>query len=138
MNTPGRQSWFALMIIIGILYGVIGIVFALPSNDVRMWRLAAWGVSAAIYATHIGYEHYRLGNTSLATASHAAMAVALGAFILAGAATIHKAVATSPAPYSRFMLALVIWPIATALPAFLVALVAGALLARLPTKRLAE
>ena len=129
MNVLGRQSWLGVMLAVGILYGAVGIVFAFPSNNVHMWRLAAWVGSAAIYVIHIGYEHFRLGNSSLATASHAATAVALGAFILAGAATIHKAVATSHAPYSRYMLALVIWPIVTAVPAFLVALVAGALLA---------
>ena len=131
MDTPRRQSWFGIAIVIGILYGVIGIVFALPANEVRMWRLAAWVVSAALYATHIGYEHLRLRNPVLAIASHAAVAVAIGAFMLASAATIHKAVAASPAPYSRFLLALIVWPIVTATPAFVVALFASMVLARL-------
>jgi hypothetical protein len=42
MDALGRHSWFGAAIVIGVLYCVIGIVFALPSNQVRMWRLAAW------------------------------------------------------------------------------------------------
>ena len=66
------------------------------------------------------------------------MAVALGAFLLAVAATVHAMMVPSHAPYWRFLVALVVWPIVTALPAFLVALAVAALLARLPTKRLAR
>ena len=138
LSILGRQSWFGTAILIGVLYCVIGIVFALPSNQVRLWRLAAWVLSAAVYAAHIGYEKFRLGNSPRATALHAAMAVAVGAFLLAIAATVHKSMVVSHAPYWRFLLALVVWPIVTALPAFLVALAVAALLARLPTKRLAR
>ena len=113
---------------VGTLYGVVGIVFAWPSDNLRLWRFGAWIVCGALYVTHLGYEQFRLRNSSLATAWHAATSVALGAFILAGGATIHKAVATSQTPYSRFMLALVIWPIITAVPAFLVGLVIGVVL----------
>ncbi len=70
-------------ILIGVLYSVIGIVFALPTNHVRMWRLAAWVVSAIVFAAHIAYEHFRLGNSPRATALHTALAVAVGAFGLA-------------------------------------------------------
>src|SRR5438128_5546684 len=58
MNAPSRQPWFGTVILIGVLYCVIGIVFALPSNQVGIWRLAAWVVSAALYAAHIAYEHF--------------------------------------------------------------------------------
>jgi hypothetical protein len=103
-----------------------------------MWRLAAWVVSAAVYAAHIGYEHFRLGNSPRATALHAALAVAVGAFLLAVAATVRAVTVPSHAPYRQYLLALVAWPLVTAVPAFLVALAVAALLARLPTKRLAE
>jgi hypothetical protein len=136
MSAPGRQSWFGVAIVIGVLYGVIGIVFAWPSNQVRMWRLAAWVASAIVYAAHIAYEHFRLRNASLSTALHVAGAVALGGFTLAVAATIHSLLAPPNYMRSRLVLALVVWPIITALPAFLVALAASAVLAHLPTKRL--
>jgi hypothetical protein len=138
MDESGFKPWLRAVILVGVVYFVVGFVFSLPSNYVRWWRLAAWAVSGAVYAAHIGYEHFRLNNSSRATALHAAMAVAIGAFLLAVAATVHAVMVASHAPYWRFLLALVLWPIFTALPAFLVALAGGALLACLPTKRLAE
>ncbi|MCA1816137.1 MAG: hypothetical protein LC746_06965 [Acidobacteria bacterium] len=130
--------------LVGVAYFVVGFGFALiatPPVSGRMWfawRLAAWVASAAMFAAHVGYEHFRLGSSPLATARHAATAVAFGAFLLAVAATVHAATVASHAPYRRFALALVVWPVVTALPAFLVALVLAAVLARLPTKRLAD
>lgn len=143
MDTSGRKPWIRAVILVGVVYFVVGFVFATLANPsvsdhVRVWRLAAWGASAAVYAAHIGYEHFRLNNSPPATALHAAMAVAVGAFLLAVSATVHAVMVPSHAPYWRFLLALVLWPIVTALPAFLVAPVAGAVLARLPTKRLAD
>jgi len=131
MDATRRQRWLSVAIVIGILYGLVGIVFALPSNDVRFWRLAAWIVCGVLYAVHIGLENFRYGNRALAAASHIAAAVAVGGFVLASAATIHKVLATSPAPYWRFLLALVLWPMITATPAFVVALLASLMLARL-------
>jgi len=59
------------------------------------------------------------------TAIHASLAVALGAFGLAVAANLH------PHPASAlYLVALVAWPVLTALPAFLVALAVAAVLAR--------
>jgi len=134
MNEPERKLSAGVVVLVGIAYFVVGFVFAAlanPSDQVRMWRLAAWVASTAVFAAHIVYEHFRLGNPPRATALRAAVAVAAGAFLLAAAATVHASVAVSHAPYWRFLLALVVWPVITALPAFLVALVAGAALARL-------
>jgi hypothetical protein len=122
MSVSGRQSWLGTAILIGVLYCVVGIVFALPSNQVRMWRLAAWLLSAALYAAHIGYEHFRLGDSPRATALHTALAVAVGAFGLAVAANFHE-VWVAPSYRRSLALALVAWPVLTGLPAFVVALV---------------
>ncbi len=138
MDASGRKSWIRAALLIGVVYFLIGRGFALPADHLHLWRLAAWVASAAVAAAHIGYEHFRLNNSPRATALHAAMAVALGAFLLAVAATVHAVMVPSHAPYWRYLLALVLWPIFTALPAFLVALAVAAVLARLPTKRLAE
>ena len=135
MDASGRHSWFGTAIVIGVLYCAIGIVFALPSNQVRMWRLAAWVASAALYAAHIAYEHFRLHNSSRSTALHVAVAVAIGGFGLAVAATIHSLFAPPNYTRWRFLLALVAWPIITALPAFIVGLATAWVLAHLPTKR---
>jgi len=143
VDASGRKTWVRAVTLVGFVYFVVGFVFSAldpsVSDQVRFrWRLAAWVASAAVYAAHIGSEHFRLGNSPRATALHAAMAVALGAFLLAVAATVHAMMVPSHAPYWRFLVALVVWPIVTALPAFLVALAVAALLARLPTKRLAR
>ena len=130
LSERDRHSWFGPAILIGVLYSVIGVTFALPSNQGRVWRLAAWVVSAAVYAAHIGYEQFRIGTSARATALHTALAVAVGAFGLAVAASVHElGVASS---YRRsLLLALVTWPMLTAIPAFGVALVAAGALARI-------
>jgi hypothetical protein len=86
-----------------------------------MWRLASWLTCAAAFAVHLGYEHFRLCNSPGRIALHASMAVALGAFGLAIAANIH-ALRAATGNQRLLALALVIWPIMTAVPAFLVAL----------------
>ncbi len=122
------------MILVAVAYVVTGIGFgalakSADANHVRLWRLAAWVASAAVAAAQIGYEHYRLGSSPRATALHAAGAVALGAFGLALAANIHALFAATHGQRSP-LLALVAWPVITALPAFLVALAVAAVLAR--------
>lgn len=143
MDASGRKPWIRAVIFVGVVYFVVGYGSAALDPSVSdqarfMWRLAAWVVSAAVYAAHIGYEHFRSGNSPRATALHAALAVAVGAFLLAVAATVHAGAVPSHAPYRRYLLALAVWPIVTAVPAFLVALAVAAVLARLPTRRLAE
>lgn len=88
----------------------------------------------AVFAAHLGYVHIRLGHSPHAIAVHAAAAVALGAFLLAAAATTRAARVPSHAPYWRYLLAPVLWPAITAPPAFLVALGVGAVWARLPRR----
>lgn len=99
-----------------------------------MWRLAAWVASAVVAAAHIWYEQSRFRNRPLITALHVALAVGLGAFLLALMAMVHASMVLSHAPYWQYLLALVVWPIITAVPAFLVALVAATILGRFSTK----
>ena len=116
------RHWLGTTILIGMVYCAIGVLFALPSNQVRLWRPLAWVASVVIYAVHIGYEHFRRGSSSPATAWHTALAVAIGAFGLAVAANVHEVFFTSS--YRRALaLALVLWPVLIGLPAFVVALV---------------
>jgi hypothetical protein len=135
MAAYNRLSWLVAMMLAGLTYGFIGIVFAIPSSHVRLWRLAAWIASGIVYVSHIAYERYRLPKRPLITALHSA--VALGAFVLAVGATVHAAMVQSHIPYWRFRIALVVWPIITAAPAFIVALVFASLLTRLPSNRVA-
>jgi hypothetical protein len=127
-----------IAIFVGIVYCAIGLSFGLlagsggSSRATFAWRLAAWVASAAVYAAHLAYEQFRLRNGSLSSALHAATAVAVGAFGLAVAATVHRALLPAPNPHFQlYALALVAWPVVTALPAFVVTLVATAVLARI-------
>ena len=118
------------MVILGVVYAFVGIVFAVPVGHAKIWRLAAWVVSAVAYTAHICYEHFRLRNSPGSGALHVALGVALGAFGLALGANIHSLRLGSTIEHRRLLLlALGLWPIITALPAFLVALAAGWVLA---------
>ena len=131
MNVSSR-SWVRALLLVGVAYAAIGIVFAALAGDahhVRVWRLAAWVASAVVAAAHMWYEHYRLGSSPRPTALHAAGAVALGAFGLALAANVHWLFAGTHGQRPP-LLALPVWPVVTALPAFLAALAIAAVLAR--------
>ena len=120
----------------GIVYPIVGVLFALPANsaspEVRFgWRLAAWLVSAATFAVHIAYEH-RLRRSSFDAAMHVAAAVAMGAFLLAVWINVHAhwvGATTRQSPLTP--LALVVFPVVTGVPAFVVAFLAAAALARI-------
>jgi hypothetical protein len=134
MDQPKRRTWLIMVLLVGAFYFVVaGIAFgafAAWSTSNRMvvaWRVASFVVSLVAFAIHIGYEHFRLGNRPLRNASHASMAVALGAFLLAVAANIH-AIGVASANHRLLAAALVIWPVMTGIPAFVVALIAAALL----------
>jgi len=131
LNVSSR-SWVRALLLVAVAYAAIGIVFArlaVDANHVRVWRLAAWLASAVVAAAHIWYEQYRLGSSPRPTALHAAGAVALGAFGLALAANVHWLFAGTHGQRPP-LLALPVWPVVTALPAFLAALAIAAVLAR--------
>ena len=130
MTAPSRKPWLACVIVVGVLYGLIGIVFAYPSNQ-RFWRLAAWAVSGVTYVSQIAYEQLQLRQSPVTTSLHAALAAALGGFFLAAGAMAHAATTPTHAPYWQYIVAFVAWPIITGVPAFLVALVLTFLLARI-------
>src|ERR1041385_1589882 len=136
MSRSSHKPWVVRTILVGVGYFAVGFVSAAlanpsASNQVKFfWRLSAWFISGVIFAVHIWYEHFRLANSPLATAIHAGSAVAVGAFFLAAAATIHRLLVLSPVSLRSYSLALIIWPVVTGLPMFLAALVLTALLAR--------
>ena len=133
MDASGRLRWLRAVLFVGVVYLVAGISFAALANraasaQMRVtWRLAAWVISAAAFAAHIWHEHVRLRSSPGTTALHTSLAVALGAFALAVAANIHAQAVSSYQP--SHAVALVAWPVLTALPAFVVALAVAAGLA---------
>jgi hypothetical protein len=131
MDASRRQSWIPAALLVGAIYFLVGRVFALPVSHLRMWRLVAWAISGGAFAAHIGYEHFRLRSSSRKTAWHVAVAVAIGAFGLAVAGMI-RSVPTGSGTRPLWLLALVVWPAITAVPAYLVAWIAASVLARYP------
>jgi hypothetical protein len=118
MSESPRQPWLPAVILVGALYAVVGILFALPPAHVRAWRLAAWVVSAIAYGAHIGYERFRLQQRTAAAALHVALA------------NVHALLIGSTGHRRLLVLSLALWPLLTAIPAFLVALGVGAVLPR--------
>ena len=138
MDGSRQRRWLrgsVAVLVAGVSYGVIGLAFGAVANgastsQVRVgWRLAAWVVSGLVFAAHIGLAHLwiRWRPSPASTAIQASLGAALGAFVLAIAATLH-ALSTSANNLGAFRLALVVWPVATAVPAFVAALIASALL----------
>jgi hypothetical protein len=139
-DAPGSRSWIRQSIVAGIVYFVVGYGSALVdpyiSDHFRFtWRLLAWLAAGLVFAAHIVYEYFHQHNSPRTTALHTAVAVGCGGLLLAVAATVRATTAVSHAPYSRYLLALVAWPLITALPAFLVAFTVTTVLARLPMKK---
>jgi hypothetical protein len=134
MDRPANQRWLPMAMFFAVVYPVAGILFAVlaaaSKEMVVPSRLAAWLVCAVAFAAHLGYEHSRLRSPPLKAASHVSLAVALGAFLLAVWINVHAhwSAAGHQSPFAP--LALVLFPVVTGAPAFVVALVVVSLLAR--------
>ena len=118
------------MIFVGLVYFIVNIAFAelagraaSSTMHVVLNRLG-FVVSLVAFAAHISYDHLRLGNPPRTTASHVALAAGLGAFGLALAANVHGLWVGSNRQRS-LAVALVVWPVITALPAFVAAFAAA-------------
>ena len=122
-------------VLVGLGYFVIGIATAALSRDpvtgqVRhVWRWAAWVLSAALFGAQIWYERVRLRGAAARAALRAALAVAVGGFLLAASATVHS-MSTGADRLAAHLVALVAWPLLLAVPAFLVAWAAATALGR--------
>jgi hypothetical protein len=136
MESIPSSRWIRTALLFSIVYPIVGITFSQPanaaaSNEVRVaWRLAAWLVSAATFAAHLWYEHFRARSSAPRAAFHVSVAVAVGAFILAIWINAHAYWTASSHPRSH-ALALVVFPVVTGVPAFVVALLAAFILARI-------
>ena len=135
LNASGKYQWYAVLLF-AVAYLVVGVAFPNPSASNKMqfyWRLGAWLTAVLAFAIHIGLEHIGFRNSPYRTALHASTSVSLGAFALAAAANIH-ALRTGVGNQRLLHLALVVWPIVTGVPVFMVALVIAAVLTRLRKK----
>ncbi|HKE92630.1 MAG TPA: hypothetical protein VKB45_20020 [Gemmatimonadales bacterium] len=125
MSVP---TWLRAMLLAGLLYLVIGIATSdLARLSGQVWRLVAWVASLVVFVVHIAYDRDRLRNAPATAAFHAALAVAVGAFGLALAATLRAVAAGNYR--GAYALALVAWPVMLGAAAF-VAAWGGAVIAR--------
>lgn len=137
MEHATRQRWVGPVILAGVLYPAIGIASAAlagaaASHQMQFfWRLSAFGVSGVVLAAHVAYEHFRLRNSAQVTAWHASLGAAIGGLLLALMANIHD-LGSASGYRPRMLVALIAWPLLTAVPAFIVALVVAAVLGLKP------
>jgi hypothetical protein len=121
-----------VVVAVGALYLAIALVTArladmATSNGPEFWRRSAFVLSGLVLVAHVAYEHFSHCRAARSSAWQAALAVALGAFGLALVANVHDL--GSPAGYRpRMLVALVAWPLLTAVPAFIVAVLLAAVL----------
>src|SRR5258708_38470709 len=122
MDASNRKRWLRAVILLGAVYFVLGIGFAAlagsaGSNSLREnWNRLGFLASAIAFALHIGFEHFRLLNSPLKTATHVSSAVALGALALAVRANIHGVI-VGTSNQRLLVVALIAWPLITAVPA---------------------
>jgi hypothetical protein len=128
-SAAGR--WLPAALLAALMYPAIGVGFAFLDSPfgVRFWRLAAWVASALVFGVHFVYEQRRR-TPALRTAWHLSFAVALGALLLAIWVLAYGSITGARrSPLAPF--ALVLFPLFTAVPAFVLALVAAGLAGKL-------
>ena len=141
MTLPARRPWARAAIIAGLLYFAAGSGSAaidpyIPETLRFAWRLSSWIASAVVFAIHIRFELVRLRSRTVALALHAAAGAAIGGFLIAAAATVRAALLAGGLPSLNYLLALVLFPLVTAVPAFVAALVVGAAVIRVSAGRI--
>lgn len=124
-NSSPRRGWLTVAFAVGAAYFVVGWGVGTLAGG-RTSRLTAWVICGVIFVAQIAYERTRLRSSSSTTSLHAACAAAVGGFLLAVAATINKSL--HGGADARYLLALVIWPLIVAVPAFPAALIVSAII----------
>jgi hypothetical protein len=137
MVTNARHTVRPYLILVGLLYTVVGFgtgEMARMASSVRagnIWRLAGWVLSFLVFAGHLVYERRWRSKPTATAAWHIAVAVGVGAFVLAIVGPVRSH--WGAADFGRAtLLSLLLWPIVTGVPAFLVALIVGSVLGRVP------
>ena len=131
--TRERRRWGPIATIAGVAYFTIGVVFgALAGSSgstlgLKAWRWAAFALSLVVFLVHVCFDHQRFRN-AITTARHVAIGVALGGFLLAAMATA-RATLVEGTP-RRLLVALIVWPLLTGIPAFVAAWILATFLER--------
>ena len=118
-------GWLPAATLVALGYAISGLVTAALARaggpgQRTLWRFAAWGLGAVIFALHLARERRRAGTPAVG-AWHACVAVALGTCAIAAAAIVHNLTLgpLRPAMFAAF----VVWPLLTGVTSFLVACV---------------
>ena len=90
------------------------------------WRLGAFVASGLVFLVHLRHEQMRVATSARRVASHVALAVAIGVLLVAAVGPVRAYGVGS----RQGALALVLWPLLTALPAFVAAWMLAALARR--------
>jgi len=83
----------------------------------------------SLRVSYMCYEHFRLRSLPRLTALHVALGAGLDSFGLAAAANVH-ALLTGTGSLRLLRIALLVWPVITTIPAFIVAFTVSSLLLR--------
>jgi nitroreductase len=140
MNARILERWWPRVVSVGLMYLGLGVGSAVISNDLESApvqasiRVGILLVAVAVFCCHLRVELARAAHRVRASALIASSAVALGTFLLAVYALGLSWWDTSHLPTS-LLSALLVWPAATSLPAFLAALGLGSVMARLHRRR---
>lgn len=135
MNTRNLARSWQRVARFGLVYLGLGVGSAIISNDLESAhvqasiRVAIFLVAIAVFYCHFRVELARSAENLRASAVNTSVALAFGTFLLAAYAVGMAWRESSHLPTS-LLAALLIWPVATSLPAFLAALVLGSVMVR--------
>ncbi len=135
MSARILERWWQRAAGFGLIYLGLGVGSAVISNDLdsapvqASIRVGIFLVAVAVFYGHLRVELARSAQRLGASAMITSSAVALGTFLLAVYAVSLSWWDSSHLPTS-LLSALLIWPVATSLPAFLAALVLGSVMVR--------
>lgn len=121
MKVATRRVGFAAAAYAAIGVGTAALAGSSTSGaGVKGWRFAAWGLSLAVFVVHLILERAS-GPTLAREALRIAVAVALGAFLLALLGPVRSHWAQPDA--AKAIVSLLAWPLILGVPAFVAALV---------------
>jgi hypothetical protein len=129
-----ERSW-QRVVSFGLVYLGLGVGSAMISNDLESALLQAsirvgiFFIAVVVFYCHLRVERIRSVTRLQATALMTSGAVAFGTFLLAAYAVSMAWREYSHLP-TTLLVALLIWPVATGLPAFLASLVLGSVMVR--------
>jgi hypothetical protein len=135
MHLQQRAIALRMVIVAAVGYVVVGLATATlaggaaTAHATTIWRLAGWLISLAIFASHLAASRRDRRASVPLGAFSVALAVALGAFVLAALGPV-RTHWNDPHLGRVAVLSLVVWPVLTGLPAYAAALLGGHLIER--------